>query len=97
MKLTILKGIAHDLANNLDMEISIYNSFKNLKFPVDSNILERKNSFDIHCAEFFKSRIPENFDRNRIKKIIVSIDKPCVMGGKIKIKILVDNKEINYS
>jgi len=94
MRLTRLRGLAHDLANHLDNQFWL-GYYKDLN-KVNSNILEHKNQFDKSCAEFFKKRLPKDFDMDRIKKIQVKVDR---VGWKltIMIRISVDGKEFNYT
>ena len=94
MKLTKLRGIAHDLANHLDNQFW-FGYYKDLN-KVNSNILEKKNQFDKSCLEFFKERLPKNFNMDRIKKIHVKADR---VGWKltITIKVNVDEQEFSYT
>ena len=70
MKLTVLKGIAHNLAHHIDSEIC-HGIYKEM-YPMNREVLQQKSSFDRMCVEFFKERIPENFDFNKIKSIQVN-------------------------
>jgi hypothetical protein len=74
VKLRRLKGLAHDLAHHLEFEIWI----QRIEVPgnaFDTNILERKNSFDEYCVHFFQKRLPESFDFSRVEKIAVRVNR----------------------
>lgn len=74
MKLKRLKGLAHDLAHHLEFEIWI----QRIKVPgntLDTNILERKDSFDEYCVHFFQKRLPKSFDFSRVEKIAVRVNR----------------------
>ena len=94
MKLTKIKGIAHDLIHNLEERIWFLD-LKNLPDKIDKNIIKQKNNLDKECVNFFKSRLPETFDFSRIKEINLKIDKSTI-HLKIKIEIKVDNEKLIY-
>jgi len=103
MKLTIFKGIAHDLAWNLGFltHISSTTQLNNLfsDLPIETNVLEKKDKFDNYCLDFFKKRVPKSFDFNRVEYIAISIN---LSGASISvnIKIKIDGKlfseSVNY-
>ena len=95
MKLTKLKGIAHDLANHLDFQIW-FGYYKDILKDVSTDVTERKNSFDNMCIEFFKERLPKSFEFNRIKKIFVEIHRSMTTLN-IKVEVKVDDKEFSYT
>ena len=73
MRLKRLKGLAHDLAHHLDFVIWT----KQIKVPsnfFETNILEKKDSFDEHCVKFFKDRLPKSFDFSRVENITVGVN-----------------------
>lgn len=83
MKLTKLKGIAHDLEDHLHLQT--FNGYwSDLEFPVETNVLENKDSFDKSCIAFFKERLPKDFDFKRIKEIIVKITR---YGTSIRVDV----------
>lgn len=92
MKLTILKGIAHDLINHLDHQIW-FGYFKDLKPKIDIDLLEQKDGLSKMGVVFFKERVPKSFDFSRINKINLKINKSST-SLKITLKIKVDDKEI---
>ena len=68
-----MKGLAHDLAHHLDFMIWT----KQIKVPshfFETNILEKKDSFDEHCVKFFKDRLPKSFDFSRVENITVGVN-----------------------
>jgi hypothetical protein len=51
---------------------------KQIKVPSDffeTNILEKKDSFDEHCVKFFQKRLPQSFDFSRVENITVGVNK----------------------
>jgi hypothetical protein len=97
MKLTQIKGIAHDLAYHLDFQI-LFGDFKNLPIPKEStrDLLKPKSAFDKHCLEFFKKRLPKSFDFKRITELLITIHR-SMTSISINIKVKVDDKEFSYS
>tara|TARA_Y100000310_G_C20233185_1_gene601219 strand:+ start:315 stop:623 length:309 start_codon:yes stop_codon:yes gene_type:complete len=96
MKLTKLKGIAHDLAKHLDYQIW-FGYFKDIQSDLETDIIKNKNSFDAMCLTFFKERLPNSFDQSRINNIQVKIHRDMT-ALNIKIEVKIDNnKEISYS
>ena len=93
MKLTIFKGIAHDLADHLSLQ-AFSGYWKDLEYPVDTNALEEKNTFDKSCAAFVKERVPKSFDWNRIKNLKVSLRRSA-MFITVKVTIKVDDQEFS--
>ena len=91
MKLTILKGIGHDLASHLDYQMS-YGYFKDIPKKRDINILEKKDELSKMCIAFFKEILPTSFNFNRIKEINLNTNRSSGTF-KISIKIKVDNIE----
>lgn len=94
MKLNIFKGLAHDLAHNL--ELSIYSGTHKLfikSFPVNINALDQKTLLHKHCYNFFRERLPKTFDFSRIKEIRIKIVKPVSPGLSVSVKIKVDDRE----
>jgi hypothetical protein len=74
VRLKRLKGLAHDLAYHLDFMIWT----KQIKLPSDffeTNILEKKDSFDEHCVKFFQQRLPQTFDFSRVENITVGVNR----------------------
>ncbi len=94
MKLTQLKGIAHDLAHHLDEQIW-FGKYKDKFSDFETNILEMKDSFDKEMTGFFKERIPKSFDISKIKSIIIHIVKKK-NNLNIIIKIKINDKTISY-
>lgn len=94
MSIKKLKGIAHDLANYLDNQFwSGY--YQDLPKTIKTNVLDKKNSFDKTCVEFFKKRLPSSFNFNRIEKLILEIRR-LKHSLKIEIKIILEGKNISY-
>jgi len=91
MKLTVFKGIAHDLSDHLHNQ-AFCGYWKDLEYPVNTNSLEEKDTFDKSCTAFVKERIPGSFDWNRIKKIIITMQRSAMIIG-VQVKIKVDDKE----
>ena len=95
MRLTKIKGIAHDLAHHLDLRIW-FGHYKDLKKDIKTNVLEKKDSFDKECIGFFKERLPESFEFSRIKEIFIEIHH-STKTLRIKIRVKVNNKDFSYS
>lgn len=94
MKLTKLRGIAHDLAHYLDNQFW-HGYYKDLN-KVNTNILEQKDQFNKACLEFFKERLPKKLDMNKIKKIQVKADR-IRWTLTITVKVSADDTEFSYS
>lgn len=92
MKLTKLRGIAHDLAHYLDNQF--WHGYYTDLNKINTNILEQKNQFDKACLEFFKERLPKSFDFSRIKKIQVKADR---IGWKLTITVKVNADDTEFS
>ncbi len=94
MKLTIFKGLCHDLAFNLDDHL-FHGKFKDLPREVKTNVLEKKDAFDRYCADFFLERLPKTFDVTRVEGIHISIHRPMT-GHLINIEVSVDGMKFGY-
>jgi len=88
MKLTIFKGICHDLSDHLNFLIF---SGQLTEFPLSSNILEAKDKFDELCLDFVRERVPKTFNFNRIKKVFISISVGGY-GNRVITTIDIDDK-----
>lgn len=97
MRLSIFRGIAHDLAHNLEF-IMFTGGHRQLirSFPVEINALDGKTMLHKHCLHFFKERLPKSFDFSRVKEIKVKLVKPVSPGLNVLVKIKVDDKEFKY-
>ncbi|MCK4650180.1 hypothetical protein KAT36_03015 [Candidatus Pacearchaeota archaeon] len=95
MKLTKIKGVAHDLVNYLDFQIW-FGYYKNIQKDVVTDVIQKKNPFDVMCVEFFKERLPESFDFSRIKNILVKIHRSA-NSLNIKVEVKVDDKKFLYA
>jgi hypothetical protein len=93
MKLTLFNGIAHDLSDHLNLQ-SYSGYWKDLGYPVDTNVLEQKDTFDKSCTTFVKERIPKSFNFKRIKHIRVSMRRSS-MRIRVGVTIQVDGKEFS--
>ena len=94
MKLSVFKGIAHDLASSLDLQ-AFSGYWRDLKYPVDTDASEEKDSFDRSVVAFVKERVPDSFDWKRVEKIIVRMRRSA-MSVDVKVVIEVDGKEFSY-
>ncbi len=94
MKLTALKGIAHDLANHLDFQIW-FGYYKDSPNDILTDVMLGKSPFDAKCVEFFKQRLPTSFDFSRIEKIVIKMHRTMTTLN-IKVEVKVDNKEFSY-
>ncbi len=95
MKLTVFKGIMHDLINHLDLHIW-FGKWKDLPAKVDTNVLEGKDRLSKMCVRFFKERLPKSFDFNRIEEIRLRISR-SMTSLKIKIDVKIDGKELSHT
>ncbi|MBI2147464.1 hypothetical protein HYU19_03220 [Candidatus Woesearchaeota archaeon] len=95
MKLTKIKGIAHDLANHLDFQIW-FGYYQDIQKDVITDVTQNKDSFDAMCVEFFKERLPTSFDFKRINKITVEIHR-SMTSLNVKVEVKVDDKEVIYT
>ncbi len=96
MKLSIFKGLAYDLSDHLSFMIVSGELSKMVDFPINKNVLDKKDKFDEYCVKFFKDRIPKNFDFSRIKKIIIRIKRSAMLYS-VKVEITVDDKVFSSS
>ena len=94
MKLTRLKGIAHDRAHHINFEIWC-GSYKDLP-NLETNVLEMKDKFDKDCVYFFKSRLPKSFGFNRIETLHIKV-KRTMTTLKIEINIEANKKRYSYN
>lgn len=95
MKLTIFKGIVHDLADSLNLQ-AFTGYWKGISYPLDTNALEEKNTFDKSCTAFVKERVPKSFDFKRVKNIIISMRRSA-MSITVKVAIEVDDHKFSDS
>ncbi len=95
MRLTKIKGIAHDLANHLDYQIW-FGYYKKIPNQVSTDVIQDKDPFDRMCIEFFKERLPKSFDFRRIKSILVDI-RHTMESLNIKVEVKVDSRTFTYS
>ena len=64
----ILRGLAHDLAWHLEFQVWHGKYQDNFSTQFKTNILEMKDLFDKEMVDFFKKRLPKNFDFGKIEK-----------------------------
>lgn len=95
MKLSVFKGIAHDLADSLHSDV-FSGYWKDIVYPVDTDALEEKDTFDKSCVAFVKERVKASFDFSRVKKILIKM-KRSAMFISCKVTIVVDDKEFSHS
>ncbi|MDD9953036.1 MAG: hypothetical protein OXR66_01745 [Candidatus Woesearchaeota archaeon] len=86
MKLTLFKGVAHDLASHLGFEAG-FGFWKDMEFPIDRNVLEETDSFDRSCVQFVQSRVPASFDFARVQAIRVKITKKITTNASVTIRV----------
>ncbi len=97
MKLSIFKGLVHDLAHNLELLMFSGNHRQFIRsFPVEIDALKGKTMLHKHCLHFFKERLPKSFDFSRVKEIKVKIVKPISPGLNILVKVKVDDRAFKY-
>lgn len=93
MKLTALKGIAHDLAHHLDDQL-VYGYWKDLPQHVDVDAVKDTDSFSRMCMAFFRERLPDNIC-GRLERLHVEI-KRSMTTNTIMISVTIDDKEFSY-
>jgi hypothetical protein len=92
MKVSEFKGIANNLCSNLDNQF-LFGSYKDLKPPIELNVLKDKSELAQHCWSFIKERIRAPFDLERIKEVILKVHRKEKFQT-VMVKIKIDNKEI---
>lgn len=92
MRVREFKGIANDLCTHLDSQL-LFGAYKNIKPPIELNVLTDKSELAQHCWSFIKEKIKEPFDLERIKEIVLKIHRKENFQT-ITVTIKIDDKEI---
>jgi len=91
MRLKEFKGIANNLCSHLNTGFT-FGEYKDLKTPLEINVLTGKSSLAQHCWSFIKENIKPPFDLDRIKEVILKV-KRKENFLTLSVKIRVDDKE----